>query len=189
MTSNDSTTTDTPLSAKISSAIDGAVNGAKNAAIYTVPAQINGKEIVFQDTFEVISPTTGKLLHYCSSASVSDAISAIEAAQAAFPAWRNTTPAARRSIFLKTADILEKRGKEFAQYMSEETGALDMFAGRFNIPVSAEQLRDIAGRIPSLVGTVPATGNPGTGAIVSKEPYGVILGIAPWYVKEPFKAG
>lgn len=43
-------------------------------------------------------------------------------------------------------------------------------------------LRDVAGRTTGVMGAIPETSVEGTGAFVFKEPYGVVLGIAPWYV-------
>lgn len=75
---------------------------------------------------------------------------------------------------------MEERSEELASYMTRETGAPDMIAGGFNLPVTVEMLRDIAGRVTGLMGSIPATQEDGTGAFVFKEPYGVIYGIAPW---------
>jgi delta 1-pyrroline-5-carboxylate dehydrogenase len=152
--------------------------------IYVVPLQIGGKDVVTDSTFDVISPATGKLLHKCASASVDDAIKAIEAAQKAFPAWRDTLPAKKRDIFLRAADILDKRVKELGKYMEDETGAQEFWASGFNIPVSSDGLRDVAGRIATLNGTIPTIANPERDALIYKEPYGVILGIAPWYATQ-----
>ena len=63
--------------------------------------------------------------------------------------------------------------------MTEETGASDFWA-RFNITLSVDMLKDVAGRISSIKGEAPILGEEGTSAIVFREPYGVILGIAPW---------
>lgn len=149
------------------------------ADIYTVPAQIAGKETLTSQTFDVRSPIDDKLIHKCASASASDAIAAVDSCQAAFPAWRDLPPAAKRDIFLKTAAVFESRSAELTKYMIEETGASEFWAG-FNVTLGADILKDVAGRISSLRGEAPTTGVPGTSAIVYKEPYGVILGIAPW---------
>ena len=149
---------------------------------YVVPLQINGKDTLTSQTFPVTSPTTGKVIYEAASASVEDAISAVEAAQAAFGSWANVRPSRRRDIFLRAADILERRSSELAQYMQEETGADEFWSSGFNILVAAEGLRDVAGRIASIQGTIPATGSSDTTAFVYKVPYGVVLGIAPWYV-------
>ncbi|KAI9742333.1 MAG: hypothetical protein M1818_003866 [Claussenomyces sp. TS43310] len=169
------------LAGSISKRVTGAVNSAKNSAgVHTVPAQINGRDTHFAQSFEVISPSTNKLLHHSTAVSVADAISAVGAAQAAFPAWRNTTATARRDLFLKVAEVFERRSGEFARIMREETGAPDIFATGFNIPLSRDILKDVAGRISSIEGSVPSLDEAGSSGHVYKEPYGVILAIAPW---------
>jgi acyl-CoA reductase-like NAD-dependent aldehyde dehydrogenase len=50
-----------------------------------------------------------------------------------------------------------------------------------NIVMAVDLLKDTAGRLTSVLGIVPTPGDRGTSAIIVKEPYGVILGIAPWY--------
>jgi acyl-CoA reductase-like NAD-dependent aldehyde dehydrogenase len=171
-----------PVTTKISNAVEGAINGDKSATIYTVPAIIGGKDVHTSSSFDVISPATGKLLHKCCSVSVEEAIQAVEAAEKALPAWRETLPGKRRDIFLKAADILDKRAKELGKYMEDETGSTEFWAGGFNVPVSSDGLRDLAGRITSLAGMIPTMADPGRSALVYKEPFGVIMGIAPWYV-------
>jgi acyl-CoA reductase-like NAD-dependent aldehyde dehydrogenase len=148
---------------------------------------INGKDIVTASTFDVIAPATGKVIHKCVAATPADAVAAVEAAAAAFPAWRATLPAKKRDIFLKAADILDRRAEEVGRYMEDETGATAAWAGGFNVPVTSDGLRDVAGRIATLVGEVPTIANPGRRAMVVREPFGVILGIAPW--NAPFILG
>lgn len=149
------------------------------AAIHTVPAYINGAELPLSSTFDVNSPSTNTLVHRSASATVADALSAVTAAQAALPAWRDLPPAAKRDIFLKTAEIFKSRTEELTKYMVEETGADAGWAG-FNINLATDLLVDVAGRVSSIKGDFPTTSDPGTSAIIYKEPYGVILAIAPW---------
>jgi acyl-CoA reductase-like NAD-dependent aldehyde dehydrogenase len=149
-----------------------------------VPLLINGQEIHTDKTFDVINPSTGEVLHKSSAASVADAIKAVEAAQKAFPKWRDTPPAAKRDLFLKAAEIIERRAEELGKYMIEETGSGEFWATNFNVPLAADGLKDIAGRISGIQGSMPNLSDPGKSALVFKEPYGVILGIAPWYVDE-----
>ena len=184
MATNGHATDEVPMVAKISDAVEGAINGAKSATTYTIPALIGGKDVHTASSFDVIAPATGKVIHKCSSVSVHEAIQAIDAAEKAFPAWRATLPGKRRDIFLKAADILDKRAQELGKYMEDETGSAPFWAGGFNVPVSSDGLRDIAGRISSLVGTMPTMADSGKTALILKEPFGVVLGIAPWYVHD-----
>ncbi|MCJ1418137.1 hypothetical protein MMC32_004482 [Xylographa parallela] len=155
-------------------------DGANGSSEQIIPLQINGHEVKTSTTFDVVDPSTGKVIWKSASASNEDAVNAIEAAQAAFPAWSKTKPAKRRDIMLKAAEILQSRAEELGGYMMTETGSQAPFATGFNIPTSVEMLKDIAGRIVTIAGSVPVCGEEGTNAIVYKEPYGVVLGIAPW---------
>lgn len=145
-----------------------------------VPLIINGKEETTAETFDVISPYSGKVCWKAASATPGDAVRAVEAAEAAFQAWSRTKPTVRRDILLKAADILDSRLKENSAMMRTEMGA-DVPATEFFInPMAIRMLRDVAGRITSICGSVPVVEEEGQSAIVFKEPMGVILGIVPW---------
>ncbi|KAI9801903.1 MAG: hypothetical protein M1833_002217 [Piccolia ochrophora] len=163
----------------VGNSASGATHAEDNSN-YIVPLFINGKEIVSDVTFDVTSPSSNEVVWKASSASEDGVKQAVDAAQAALPAWSRTKPAHRRDIFFRAAEIMERRGKEIAGYMQTETGAEAGFALGFNIPTSVEMIRDIGGRIPSIQGSIPFAAAEGTSALVYKEPYGVILGIAPW---------
>lgn len=81
---------------------------------------------------------------------------------------------------MKAADILESKTEEVGKWEEEEAGATTFYASGFDVPTAVNGLRDIAGRISTVVGMVPQLQDPGTSAMVLKEPYGVIVGIAPW---------
>lgn len=150
-----------------------------NSAKGAIPLIINNESIVTNTKFEVRAPATGEVISLCASASVDDANRAVAAAKAAFPAWRNTTPYDRRDILLKAADIMLSRKEELIGYQMEETGAARPFVEK-TFMMGSEFLKDFAGRIPSIEGKVPSVSQEGEGAMVFKEPYGVILGIVPW---------
>lgn len=148
----------------------------------TVPLLINGQEEYTDTTFDVISPYTNTPCWTSASATPQDAIRAVEAADAAFPTWSQTKPTARRDILLKAADLLEQRLEENAAYMRTEMGADEGASAGFVVPLAIRMLRDVAGRITSICGSVPVVEAEGQSAIVFKEAMGVILGIVPWYV-------
>lgn len=147
---------------------------------YTIPLQINGQEITTNTTFKVVNPETNGVLWKCSSASRFDALQAAAAAQRAFAVWSRMKATARRDIFLTAADVLASRAEELAEYVRLETGAAEPWAA-LNINGSIEQLRDVAGRAMNVMGQVPSCSKEDRSAMVLKEPYGVVLGIAPWY--------
>lgn len=153
---------------------------AKVDSNFTVPLLINGEEVTTKTTFPVTSPTSLENIWQSSSASVDDAKAATKAAQAAFPAWSKMKPAAKRAIFMKAADIVNARSSELAEYMKVETGAASPFADGFNVPKCADMLRDVAGRLSSVMGHIPICEEEGTSAMIVREPFGVVLAIAPW---------
>lgn len=154
-------------------------SASHDPATPTYPLLISNKAHTTSNSFPVYSPATGDLVHHFSSASVEDADAALASAQAAFPAWRVLPPAKKRDIFLKAADIMDSRREELTKYMMDETGAPSGWAA-FNLGLATEIIRDVAGRITSIVGSIPQVQEEGKSGLVYKEPYGVILGIAPW---------
>lgn len=146
----------------------------------TVPLIINGKEEYPSASFDVISPYTNQPCWTAAAATPQDALRAVEAADAAFPSWSQTKPTARRDVLLKAADLLEQRLEQNAEYMRTEMGADVGASQMFVVPLAIRMLRDIAGRITSICGSVPVVEGEGQSAIVFKEAMGVILGIVPW---------
>lgn len=157
-----------------------ATNGTSDSS-YLIPLQINGEEVKTSTTYKVVNPITNEVAWGSCSASKTDAIKAADAAQAAFPAWSKTKSSKKREIFLKAADIMVRRADELLSYIKAETGGDDDFIA-FNVFASAEQLRDVGGRIASIAGHIPAYDREDRSAMTLKEPYGVVLGIAPWYL-------
>lgn len=146
-----------------------------------IPLLINNKSVITNNQFTVQNPATNQVADLCVGATIDDAIRAVDSAKAAFAPWSKTTPYARRDILLRAADIMQSRKEELIAYQIEETGAGRLFSEKtFDLGVSF--MRDTAGRIPSIEGAVPSVSENGETAMVFKEPYGVILGIAPWYV-------
>lgn len=155
---------------------------AEDVSLPTIPSLIDGKPHFSATTFPVTSPLTSTIIHDVSSASPSDALLAVEAAAKAFPSWSTTKPTTRRDILLKTADILERDLVKNAEIMQQEMGADVGSSQFFVVPLSIRMLRDIAGRITSVCGSVPVVEEEGKSAMVWKEPMGVVLGIVPWLV-------
>ncbi len=142
---------------------------------------IDGKwqEALDQRVFEKTNPFTGEVVSRFAAARRNDAIRALDAAAAAFPAWSATPPAVRRSLFLKAAEILDKRQSEIARTMAEEMGGTFGW-GMFNCIFSAGLLREAAAQAYGLIGEVIPSDLPDTLAMAIRQPAGVVIGIAPW---------
>ena len=146
----------------------------------TVPFLINNAEVLdASQTFDVVSPETGLFAHKAASATSADVDAAVAAAEKAFTTWRKTLPRERRDIFLRAAEIFERRREELIGYMMTETGARRQWA-ELNVTVSRDMTIDVAGRVASLESSMPTTQDPEVGAIVLREPFGVVLAVAPW---------
>ncbi|KAI1355454.1 Aldehyde/histidinol dehydrogenase [Xylaria sp. FL0043] len=146
---------------------------------YTVPFIINGEERVANETVEVKSPITGDVVHLCGVATVADADAAVHVAAAAATTWRDTPTSSRRDILLKAADLMDKKRAELGQHLVDEIGQPPGWAV-FNLNVTIDMIKDAAGRVGTIGGFVPRPSDPNTGAMVWREPYGVVLAIAPW---------
>ncbi|KAM5344614.1 hypothetical protein ACJ41O_013149 [Fusarium nematophilum] len=144
-----------------------------------VPLVIDGARVTGVSKLPVNNPGNGSEIWTYSGASVQDSIRAVEAADAAFPAWSSTHPRARSEILFKAAELFLARRAELIECMKLETAAEDAFA-EFNIEATVGQLKDIARRIFAIEGYSPHMDDGNRSALVTKIPYGVILGIAPW---------
>jgi acyl-CoA reductase-like NAD-dependent aldehyde dehydrogenase len=142
---------------------------------------INGEwqDALDKRTFEKTSPFTGEVISRFSSAGRKDAARAVDAASAAFSEWSAAPPAVCRNLFLKAADILDRRQPEIARTMAVETGGTFGW-GMFNCIFAAAMLREAAAQAYGLVGEIIPSDLPDTVAMATRQPVGVVVGIAPW---------
>ena len=130
-------------------------------------------------TFERRNPVSGAIVTRAPAASLADADAAVEAAQAAFPAWAALAPTERRKRLLKAADLMDARTAEFIAVGVSETGAMPNWYG-FNVMLAANMLREAASMTTQIDGSVIPSDVPGNLALALRQPCGVVLGIAPW---------
>ena len=140
---------------------------------------IGGESRSADQLFERMNPVTGTVATRAPAASVKDAVAAVEAAQAAFPAWSQTGPNARRALLMKAADALDARVDDFINAMMEEIGATEGWA-RFNLMLSSSMVREAAALTTQIGGEVIPSDKPGCIAMAIREPAGVVLSMAPW---------
>jgi aldehyde dehydrogenase (NAD+) len=144
---------------------------------------IGGKWVgaVGGETFDDMNPYTGEVYARVPAGSRKDATLAIEAARDAFPEWASTPPGVKRQIFLKAADIMERRQDELVRAMMEEVGGtigISMFQ-MFFVPglyrMAAGAAYDVKGE------TIPAD-HPGSFFMAIRQPAGVVACFAPFNV-------
>jgi acyl-CoA reductase-like NAD-dependent aldehyde dehydrogenase len=130
-------------------------------------------------TFNNINPFNGEVFAEMAASDEVDAQRAIAAAQKAFPAWAAMGARARQALFLKAADILERRADEIVLLMALETGCAMPFS-RFQIQWATGLLRQAAGYPYLPGGEIVQSDTPGVFAMAVRKPLGVIAGISPW---------
>lgn len=159
----------------------------------TLPCIIDNSPFTTQHTYPVYrtdQPSTGKrdVVHHVHSVNAAEAKQAVDSAWAAFPAWKATPVARRRDILLKAVKLLQERIPQYAGNTMEETVLSRGMAG-FELAVLAPgHLMACAEAMTlTLKSEVLPPGDDGAMKIVRREPYGVVLGIAPW--NAPFILG
>jgi benzaldehyde dehydrogenase (NAD) len=146
----------------ISMLINGQARAASNGAI-----------------FERRNPLDHSVATVAPAATEADAIAAVEAASAAFPAWAAMGPGERRGLLLKAAAALEAKTPAFVEAMAAETGASGLWAG-FNAHLAAGMFLEAAALTTQINGELIPSDVPGSLAMGVRQAAGVVLGIAPW---------
>ena len=91
----------------------------------TIGHLINGQSIEANErTQDVFNPSNGEVSKQVALASKATVESAIEAAQAAYPAWRNTPAIKRARVMFKFKDLLEQNADKICQLIGEEHGKI-----------------------------------------------------------------
>lgn len=122
-----------------------------------------------RDTYD---PSTGQVLVAAPEASRADVARAVDAARAAFPAWRDMPVRARTDIFHEIAAAVRERRDELALVDSVDSGN-PLHSMRFDVDLSIRNILDWPGLMLGLNGeTIPAS--PGNLHYTLHQPYGVV---------------
>lgn len=130
-------------------------------------------------TIEVLDPHDCSVITEIAEGRAADIDRAVDAAAAAFPAWRATAAAERGRLLLRLADELEARSEEFAQLESLDTGHPLRDARVLDVPRTAAAFRYFGGIADKVQGDVIPV-EPGFLNYVQREPLGVVGAIVPW---------
>ncbi len=133
-----------------------------------------------QKRMPLIDPVTEEAYGELPVSDASDVDAAYAAASAAFPIWRDTTPADRQLALFRIADEMQSRAEEFADLESKDTGKPRASLVADEILQSIDQLRFFAGAARSLEGRAAGEYLAGHTSFVRREPIGVIGQVTPW---------
>jgi len=131
-------------------------------------------------TLDLIDPATEEVYGRIPLSDERDLDAAYAAAAAAFPIWRDKTPAERQLALFRIADAMESRAEEFADLESQDTGKPRASLVADEIEQSIDQLRFFAGAARSLEGRAAGEYAAGHTSYVRREPIGVIGQVTPW---------
>lgn len=142
---------------------------------------IGGKFEAGTETEEqILNPRTGETIVAIPEASTAQIDAAVDAAEAAFVQWSETTPAQRAGYLLKIADAIEADALGFATLESLNCGKPINAALNDEIPAIVDCFRFFAGAIRAQHGPVAGEYLPGFTSMIRRDPVGVIGSIAPW---------
>ena len=142
---------------------------------------INGKEVSGSDDRyqDIFNPATGEVSGQVALASSATVEEAITAAEAAYPAWRDTTPSKRAQVMFRYKELLEKHAEEIDLLLTLEHGKVLADAhGEFLRAV--EVVEFMCGAPELLKGEHSKNVGPAIDSWSERQPLGVCAGITPF---------
>jgi aldehyde dehydrogenase (NAD+) len=127
------------------------------------------------ETIDVLDPATGGLLAQVARARAEDVDAAVAAATAAFPAWRDESPAVRADLLRAWGDLVDAHAAQI-----DELERLDVGRPLGAPPVLGSSIRYFAGLVDKVHGRSLPVRNPSTLALTVREPFGAVGSIIPW---------
>ncbi|EPX2490417.1 TPA: aldehyde dehydrogenase PuuC [Klebsiella michiganensis] len=155
---------------------------ANNIAIET-RLFINGEYSAAADNsvFATVDPTAQQTLAEVARGKKADVERAVQAARGVFDRgdWSQASPAQRKAVLHKFADLMEAHREELALLETLDTGKPIRHSLRDDVPGAARAIRWYAEAIDKVYGEVAPTGGNELAMIV-REPIGVIAAVVPW---------
>ncbi|WP_368762779.1 aldehyde dehydrogenase PuuC [Klebsiella michiganensis] len=155
---------------------------AKTIAIET-RLFINGEYSAAADNsvFATVDPTAQQTLAEVARGKKADVDRAVQAARGVFDRgdWSQASPAQRKAVLHKFADLMEAHREELALLETLDTGKPIRHSLRDDVPGAARAIRWYAEAIDKVYGEVAPTGGNELAMIV-REPIGVIAAVVPW---------
>jgi succinate-semialdehyde dehydrogenase/glutarate-semialdehyde dehydrogenase len=127
----------------------------------------------------VFNPATGECIGILPHASMADLDRALDAAEKAYPVWRNTSPQDRGKVLKRAADLMRERAEHIARIATMEEGK-SIHESRFELHFSADVIEWYAEEGRRAYGRVLPQRMPGVRMTVLKEPVGPVAAFAPW---------
>lgn len=130
-------------------------------------------------TQDVYNPATGEVSKQVALASKATVEEAIAAAEAAFPAWRNTPPLRRARIMFRFKELLEQNSQHILELIGEEHGKISHDA-LGELQRGIENVEYACGAPELLKGEHSKNVGPDIDSWSEFQPLGVVAGITPF---------
>ena len=141
---------------------------------------INGKMVnAGERSQDVFNPSTGQVVREVALASKATVEQAIAAAEAAFPAWRDTPPLKRARVMFRFKQLLEQHQDEIAALISEEHGKV-LHDALGELQRGIEVVEYACGAPELLKGEHSKNVGPAIDSWSEFQPLGVVAGITPF---------
>ncbi|UYG08039.1 CoA-acylating methylmalonate-semialdehyde dehydrogenase [Halomonas sp. M4R1S46] len=128
---------------------------------------------------DIFNPSTGEVGGQVSLASKATVEAAIAAAQAAYPAWRDTPPAKRARVMFRFKQLLEEHTDEICRLIGQEHGKI-VHDARGELTRGIENVEYACGVPELLKGEYSKNVGPGIDSWSDFQPLGVVAGITPF---------
>ncbi|WP_271412001.1 CoA-acylating methylmalonate-semialdehyde dehydrogenase [Pseudomonas sp. Q1-7] len=146
----------------------------------TVGHLINGQiTTAAKRTQDVFNPATGEVSRQVALATAQTVDCAIAAAEAAFPAWRDTPPIKRARVMFRFKELLEKNADTICQMIGEEHGKISHDAAG-ELQRGIENVEYACGIAELLKGEHSKNVGPNIDSWSEFQPLGVVAGITPF---------
>ena len=140
---------------------------------------INGEWLNDTPTFLVFNPATGEEIGQVTDGTEQDAARAIDAANAALPAWMNETAYARSAVLYRAYQLMLEQQRELAELMTREQGK-PLKAAMNEVKYAADFLLWFAEEAKRVYGETIPSARADQRFLVQKQAVGVVAAVTPW---------
>ncbi|APS28428.1 NAD-dependent succinate-semialdehyde dehydrogenase [Pectobacterium brasiliense] len=130
-------------------------------------------------TFEVMNPATGESIASVAKAGKKETQAAIDAAYAAFPAWKRKTAKERSEILYRWYELILENKRYLAELMTAEQGK-PVEEAEGEVVYAANFIQWFAEQGKRANGEIIPPAKSGSKIYATREPVGVVVAITPW---------
>ncbi len=132
-------------------------------------------------TFDCVNPATGAVLARVAAATTADVDRAVASARRAFDdgRWRAQSPAQRKAVLTRFAELIEHHTAELALLETLNMGKPISDAVHIDVPATARAIRWYGEAIDKVYDEIAPTSADNL-ALIRREPVGVVAAVVPW---------